>query len=144
MTAVDLEASGGYERAIADALVAAGLAVRVLDPAQVRHFGRALGQRAKTDPIDAQLIARCVGQLDGQAPARDPDLARWREAVAHRTALIAKAHRAQAAARMAEDPELVQRSARSWGTSRRRSPRSRVPCARPCSATPRGVPGPGS
>jgi len=58
--AVALEATGGFETVVAATLGAAGLPVVVVDPAQVRAFGRALGQRAKTDPIDARLIAAFV------------------------------------------------------------------------------------
>jgi transposase len=55
--AVAVEATGGYETVVAASLAAAGLAVVVVNPAQVRAFAKALGQRAKTDPIDAGLIA---------------------------------------------------------------------------------------
>lgn len=53
---IALEASGGYESIVAAALSQDGLPV--VNPAQVRAFARALGQRAKTDPIDAAVIAR--------------------------------------------------------------------------------------
>ena len=55
---VVLEATGGFERLAAATLVAAGLPVVVVNPAQVRSFADALGKRAKTDPIDAEVIAR--------------------------------------------------------------------------------------
>lgn len=55
---VAIEATGGYETVAAAALGAAGLPVVVVNPAQVRAFARALGARAKTDPIDAGVIAR--------------------------------------------------------------------------------------
>jgi transposase len=54
---IALEATGGYESVVAAALAAAGLPVAVVNPAQVRSFARALGKRAKTDPIDAAVIA---------------------------------------------------------------------------------------
>lgn len=54
---VALEATGGFETVAAAALAAAGLPVVVVNPAQVRAFAKALGQRAKTDPIDAAVIA---------------------------------------------------------------------------------------
>lgn len=57
---IGLEATGGYETVVAAALGAAGLPVAVINPAQIRHFARALGKRAKTDPIDAAVIARFV------------------------------------------------------------------------------------
>jgi len=55
---VAIEATGGLESVVAASLAAAGLPVVVVDPAQVRAFARALGKRAKTDPIDALVIAR--------------------------------------------------------------------------------------
>lgn len=55
---IALEATGGFETVVAAALAAAGLPVVVVNPAQVRAFARALGKRAKTDPIDAGVIAR--------------------------------------------------------------------------------------
>lgn len=54
---VALEATGGFETIVAAALAGAQLPVVVVNPAQVRAFARALGQRAKTDPIDAAVIA---------------------------------------------------------------------------------------
>jgi transposase len=54
---VVLEATGGFETVVAAALAAAGLPVIVVNPAQVRAFAKAIGQRAKTDPIDAAVIA---------------------------------------------------------------------------------------
>jgi transposase len=64
VSAVGLEASGGYEQGVAKGLAMAGLAVFVLDPAQVRAFARAMKTRAKTDVIDAQMIARYVAVAD--------------------------------------------------------------------------------
>jgi transposase len=55
---IALEATGGFETVVAASLGAAGLAVAVINPAQIRAFAQALGQRAKTDPIDAAVIAR--------------------------------------------------------------------------------------
>jgi len=57
---IGLEASGGYEKAVAHCLAKAGVTVHVLDPAQVRAFARALRRRAKTDAIDAAMISRCT------------------------------------------------------------------------------------
>jgi transposase len=55
---VAVEATGGFETVVAASLAAAGLPVVVVNPAQVRAFAVALGKRAKTDPIDAAVIAR--------------------------------------------------------------------------------------
>jgi transposase len=54
---VVLEATGGYELALVAALSAAGLPVVVVNPRQVRDFARATGQLAKTDRIDAGVLA---------------------------------------------------------------------------------------
>lgn len=53
-----MEATGGYERLAAAALAAAHLPVAVVNPRQVRDFAKATGRLAKTDRIDAQLLAR--------------------------------------------------------------------------------------
>ncbi len=57
---IAVEATGGFETVVAAALAGAGLPLVVVNPAQVRHFAQALGRRAKTDPIDAAMIARFV------------------------------------------------------------------------------------
>ena len=54
---VAIEATGGFEAVVATGLAGAGLPVVVVNPAQVRAFAQALGKRAKTDPIDAAVIA---------------------------------------------------------------------------------------
>lgn len=54
---IALEASGGYEAVVTATLSLAGLPVAVVNPAQVRAFAKAIGERAKTDPIDAGVIA---------------------------------------------------------------------------------------
>jgi transposase len=56
-TLVVLEATGGFETIVVGALATAELPVAVVNPAQVRYFAKALGQRAKSDPIDASVIA---------------------------------------------------------------------------------------
>lgn len=52
--------TAGYETVVAASLSAAGRPVVVVNPAQVRAFAKALGKRAKTDPIDAAIIAHFV------------------------------------------------------------------------------------
>jgi transposase len=55
---VAIEATGGFETIVAAGLASAGLPVVVVNPAQIRAFATALGKRAKSDPIDAAVIAR--------------------------------------------------------------------------------------
>jgi transposase len=57
---VGVEATGGFETVVAASLGGAGLPLVVINPAQIRHFAHAVGKRAKTDPIDAEMIARFV------------------------------------------------------------------------------------
>src|SRR5512147_2360290 len=52
-----VEATGGYQRAVVEALFHAGLCVAVVNPARVRQFARASGLLAKTDKLDAQVLA---------------------------------------------------------------------------------------
>lgn len=54
---VVLEASGGYERVVVAHLQAAGLPVAVVNPRQARHYAKAAGLLAKTDRLDAQMLA---------------------------------------------------------------------------------------
>jgi transposase len=52
-----VEATGGYQRTVVETLFLAGLAVAVVNPARVRQFARACGLLAKTDKLDAQVLA---------------------------------------------------------------------------------------
>lgn len=56
-TLIVVEASGGWEMELVAALAAAGLPVAVVNPTRVRYFAKALGQYAKTDKLDARLLA---------------------------------------------------------------------------------------
>jgi len=69
---VVMEATGGYETAVATALVAMGLRVAVVNPRQIRDFAKATGRLAKSDRIDAQVIA-AFGQAIEPEIVRLPD-----------------------------------------------------------------------
>ena len=72
---IGIEASGSYERGVARHLQAAGFMVVVLQPLQVRAFAKLHLRRAKSDRIDAVLIAACTDVLDPkQTKAADPRL----------------------------------------------------------------------
>jgi len=93
-TLVVLEATGGFERPVAAALVASGLAVAVVNPRQARDFARATGRLAKTDRIDAESLARFAEAVrpaprdipDEEARALGEILARRRQLVGMLTA----------------------------------------------------------
>jgi transposase len=71
---VGLEATGGYERSVRQALEAAGFAVVVHQPIEVRLFARLRRLKAKNDRIDAVLIAAATAQVDTVKAAADPRL----------------------------------------------------------------------
>lgn len=91
---VVLEATGGYERPIVAAMLAAKLPVVVVNPKQVRRFAQALGQLAKTDAIDARVLARFAADIkpdirplpDEKALVFQDMLARRRQLIQMRTA----------------------------------------------------------
>ncbi len=60
---VVMEATGGYEAALACALQAAGLAVAIVNPKQARDFAKSMGKLAKTDRIDARMLAEFAAVL---------------------------------------------------------------------------------
>jgi transposase len=87
--AVAVEATGGYESVVAASLGGAGLPVIVVNPAQVRAYANALGKRAKTDPIDAAVIARFVEATKPEIrPLPDTDTQLLAELVARRRQIV--------------------------------------------------------
>lgn len=73
-TLIVLEATGAYHASVTSALVAAGLPVAVVNPRQIRRFAESVGQLAKTDRLDAALLARFAATV--QPPVRAlPDAA---------------------------------------------------------------------
>ncbi|MGH6874671.1 MAG: IS110 family transposase [Aestuariivirgaceae bacterium] len=75
VTRIGVEASGHYEAKLVRTLRQAGFEVLVLDPGQVHGFRRFRNQRAKTDPIDAALIAAVTAACETVKPAPDERLA---------------------------------------------------------------------
>lgn len=69
---VVIEATGGYERALVTTLVEAGYRVAVVNPRHVRDFAKALGILAKTDHIDALVLARFGQQVQPRILEEDP------------------------------------------------------------------------
>lgn len=61
---IAMEATGGYELALAGTLQAEGFAVAVVNPRRIRDFARAAGQIAKTDKLDARIIAQFAATLE--------------------------------------------------------------------------------
>ena len=95
-TLIVLEATGGYQRTVVSALAAAGLPVVVANPRQTRDFAKATGQLAKTDALDARVLAHFAEAVRptprplpmAQAEELRALMARRRQLVAIRTAEI--------------------------------------------------------
>ncbi|QSQ55665.1 IS110 family transposase [Xanthomonas translucens] len=83
-----LEATGGYERAVMTALATAGIPVTRINPRRARAFATALGTTAKTDPLDAALLARMAQLVQAPAPVPDPLREQLRMLVQRREQLI--------------------------------------------------------
>jgi transposase len=100
---IGIEASGRYERLVVAHLAAQGLPIVVLNPAQVRSYAQAIGQRAKTDPIDARLIARFLEAVRPEVrPVADAQTQELAALMARRRQIVAmlaaeKTRRQQAA-----------------------------------------------
>lgn len=75
------EATGGYERPLALALEAAGIPFRMLNPRQAREFAKAEGELAKTDRLDAAVLARYAAKMQPESRPLPPhavrELAEW-------------------------------------------------------------------
>jgi transposase len=86
---VVLEATGGFEVTVAASLAAAGLPLAVVNPRQIRDFARATGQLAKTDALDAKVIARFAETVRPEPrPLPDEQARALGELVARRRQLI--------------------------------------------------------
>jgi transposase len=86
---VIVEATGGFERTVVGALAAVGLPVVVVNPRQVRDFARATGTLAKTDRIDAAILARfAVAVRPAPKPLPDGEIRALQAIVARRRQLL--------------------------------------------------------
>lgn len=87
---VVMEATGRYDAALRTALATAGIAHARVNPEQARHFARATGRRAKTDTIDARMLAELGQRLRPRIePPADPDRIRLGALTRRRDQLVA-------------------------------------------------------
>lgn len=90
VTLVTLEATGGLEHPVAAALTVAGVNVAVVNPRLVRDVARASGQRAKTDRLDAAVLARFAAVMRPPGrPVADAEAQLLRDVLARRQQLLA-------------------------------------------------------
>ena len=86
---IAIEATGGFETIAAAAIAGATLPLAIVNPTQVRHFAQAVGKRAKTDPIDAEVIARFAEAVKPEPrPLPDEQARLLAELVARRRQII--------------------------------------------------------
>lgn len=90
-----MEATGGYESLLAGYLQAAGFAVSVVNPRRIRDFARAAGQMAKTDQLDARIIARFAATLQPMPQERIEDNSRKLKALVARRHQLVRMHTAE-------------------------------------------------
>lgn len=110
---VVLEASGGYERPLTEALARAGTDFARVNPRQAREYARASGRLAKTDRVDAEVLARMGRALElAPTPAPGPERARLAELVARRDDLVAALRREKNRAGQARDAWIARQIAR--------------------------------
>ncbi len=111
-----LEATGGYEQAALDALHAAGLPMARINPRQARDFAKATGQLAKTDSLDAHILARMAAAVEctpyEPREAWRLRLSQWQQRRGHLTqTLLAERQRAA----QIDDPVLRRGAQRHLG-----------------------------
>jgi transposase len=113
ITAIGIEASGGYERGAMRALLAADLPVRQVNPFKLRQFARASGVLAKNDPLDARMIASFVAIMPTRPAQRQaPAAEQLTEMLAVRRQLSAEKVAGENASRLLEDAILRRLSRR--------------------------------
>jgi transposase len=104
--AIGIEPSGGYEHGVIGALLATGLPVKMVDAWRLRQFAKGCGVLAKTDPLDAAIIARFVALMPCRDAHRDPALEPLIELVAARHQIVEEALRCANQLERARDREL--------------------------------------
>ena len=111
LQAVGFEASGGYEQSLLKALLDGDLPARRINPTRIRKFAQACGVLAKTDAIDALMIARFAAPLPGRLAEQNKAAEALAELVTARRQLCEEMTRAGNQAEHADQP-LLKRLAR--------------------------------
>lgn len=109
VTLIVVEASGGYEQTIVTELAAASLPIVVVNPTRVRNFARAKGQLAKTDQIDARMIADFAEAIRPEVRPLGTDEQQLIKALATRRRQLVDMQTAEKNRRTSINPELLPR-----------------------------------
>ena len=110
--AVGIEASGGYERGVINALLEASLPVRAVNPWKLRLFAKAAGVLAKNDRLDAAVIARFVATMPSREVRRDRAVEHLAELVTARRQLVDALQQTANQTELLRDPSLRRLQAR--------------------------------
>ena len=103
-----LEATGGFEITVAAAVAGDGMSLAVVNPAQIRAFARAVGRLAKTDRLDAELIARFAEQVRPvPRPVADEQAQALAELVARRRQIVEMIGMERNRRRQARGPKVL-------------------------------------
>ena len=105
-----MEATGGYELALASTLQAKGFAVAVVNPRRIRDFARAAGQLAKTDKLDARIIAQFAATLEPMPTEQIDENTRKLKALVARRNQLVRLHTAESNRREHAHARDIQRS----------------------------------
>ena len=149
IAAIGLEASGGYERGVFRALLAAGMSVRQINPFKLRQFAKASGVLAKNDRLDARMIASFVAIMPTRPAQRHaPAIEQLAEIVTLRRHLSDEKIAAENASRLLENamlqrflaaalsgsPPTLRSSTSTWSRSSQPMPHSLIAtaCSPPC------------
>jgi len=106
IAAIGIEASGGYERGVLRALLAAGISVRQINLFKLRQFAKARGVLAKNDRLDARMIALFVATMPTRPAQRNEAAEQMAEIVTARRQLSDEKVAAENASRLFEDAIL--------------------------------------
>ncbi|WP_082490466.1 IS110 family transposase [Methylobacterium sp. Leaf91] len=111
-----LEATGGFEASVAAALAAVGLPLCIVNPRQIRDFTRAMGRLAKTDALDAEVIALFAERIRPPArPLLEPERRHFAALMSRRRQIIGMICMETNRRDQAADKQLTRRLVRHIG-----------------------------
>lgn len=109
---VVLEATGGYQQGVVDVLQEHDIPVAVVNPRQIRDFAKACGRLAKTDQLDAEILAR-FGLAVNPAPQTASAVRELKELVAYREDLLKMTTAQKNRSKQSRHPDILQSILRS-------------------------------
>jgi transposase len=109
ITRAVVEATGGYERPVVAALRQKAIAVSIINPRKTHHFAQALGVNAKTDPVDARMLAHFAATMTPpETPAKNTDQLRLQALVTRRVQINGLITAENNRLKQSTDPFIIQ------------------------------------